>query len=463
VTTLAIEINDASLVVANAQRVLASEPGYALVDKGVTVTGTPAYRQGRLKPRYVSNGFWNGLSLEPGSAGVEGVASAADLAYAQLDTLWKGHGAGAREVVLVVPARYGAQELGLLLGLAQECGMPVRAMVDAAVAASAKPYPRRQLLYVDAGLHRVSVTSLRQGDDVAARPEHALETTGLANLIEILARRVAEIFVLATRFDPFRQAESEQLLYDRLPEWLRTVHDQGEAELTLQFGGETYAANVSSEQLLGAASGFYRAVVQLIAQSREPGQALTVQLSDRLVMLPGLVAELARLDDAHVVSLPPGHAARAVLLALTGIDDGQGQVKLLKHLPWRERADEPQSHSVTPRRAAAAAALRPTHVVYRGIAHSIDARGIVVGRTPAEDRRTIVVDDQRGGVSSSHCEIVLRDAEIKVRDLSRHGTFVNEKRISGDAVLHPADVIRIGTPGAELMVIRVEAADGTAA
>jgi predicted component of type VI protein secretion system len=67
-----------------------------------------------------------------------------------------------------------------------------------------------------------------------------------------------------------------------------------------------------------------------------------------------------------------------------------------------------------------------------------------------------VVDDQRGGVSSSHCEIVLRDGEIKLHDLSRHGTFVNEKRVAGETVLYPADVIRIGSPGAELTAIRVE-------
>ena len=74
------------------------------------------------------------------------------------------------EVVLVVPGHNSAEQLGLLLGLAQECGMPVRAMVDAAVAASVKPYPGRQLLYVDAGLHRVTVTLIEQGADAAARP-----------------------------------------------------------------------------------------------------------------------------------------------------------------------------------------------------------------------------------------------------------------------------------------------------
>jgi pSer/pThr/pTyr-binding forkhead associated (FHA) protein len=72
----------------------------------------------------------------------------------------------------------------------------------------------------------------------------------------------------------------------------------------------------------------------------------------------------------------------------------------------------------------------------------------------------IVVDDQASGVSREHCEIVLRDGELKLNDLSRYGTFVNEKRISGEHTLQRADVIRIGTPGAELQVVSMEPTRG---
>jgi pSer/pThr/pTyr-binding forkhead associated (FHA) protein len=68
----------------------------------------------------------------------------------------------------------------------------------------------------------------------------------------------------------------------------------------------------------------------------------------------------------------------------------------------------------------------------------------------------LVIDDQSSGVSRSHCELALADGELVVRDLSSYGTFVNEKRISGQEVLRPADVIRIGSPGAELELVRVE-------
>ena len=67
------------------------------------------------------------------------------------------------------------------------------------------------------------MTLLEQNGEVQVRAEHAL-TQGLASLTDVFARRIAEHFVRATRFDPFTHAETEQALYDRLPEWLEPLH-----------------------------------------------------------------------------------------------------------------------------------------------------------------------------------------------------------------------------------------------
>ena len=60
---------------------------------------------------------------------------------------------------------------------------------------------------------------------------------------------------------------------------------------------------------------------------------------------------------------------------------------------------------------------------------------------------------------SGSIEVLLRDGELKLRDLSSYGTFVNERKIAGETTLKRADVIRIGSPGAELHVVEVEAAE----
>jgi hypothetical protein len=455
VTTIAIEINDAGLTIAGPGGILAVEPGYALVDKSGIVTGVAAYGQARLRPGHVSNRFWADLSLDTATSGIAGVRNSAELAFAQLRAIWERYKSVATDAVLVVPGHYDKLQLGILLGIAQECGMPGRGRIDAAAAASERPYPGRQLVYVDASLHRVAVTPLHQDREVTALEGKSLAALGLATLDDLFAKRIGEIFVLATRFDPFHHAQSEQALYDRLPRWLEQLNIEARSELTLPFGGEERGVEVERSHLLAAAGGVYKALLLLIAQARDPGSALAVQLSDRLARRPGLVDALARLDDAIVVSHEPGRAARGALAALDALAPGE-QVKLLRHLAWRgepvdEPAAEPRSTELADGRATP-----PTHVVYRGVAYPINGKGLLIGRARLDDRPMIVVDDQSSGISRSHCELAISHGELVVRDLSTHGTFVNEKRVSGQEVLHPADVIRIGSPGAELELIRVE-------
>ena len=464
-STLAIDINDANLIVADESGILAMEPGYALVSGGGVQTGDEAYAQARIKPRESSNRYWEKLSLEEGSAGIEGVSNSAQLAFAQLEDLWKRFGGPDKDALLVVPDYYNREQLGLLLGLAQECGMPVRSLLNAAVAASPRPYAGQQLVYLDAGLHRVSATVLEQSDDVASGAEKAIDGVGLASLMDLWAKRVAEIFVLSTRFDPFHRAASEQLVYDRLPSWLQNLDEQDRAELRLPHGDKEVSVEVERNQLLGVASGFYRALVQLLAQCRSAGDSLVVQVSHRLHGLPGVLNELSRLDDALIQPLRVGEAALGALENLSHIPSGYGPVKLLKRLPWRE-----EGAAVTAVDAAVPVAEiheplqksenLATHIVYRGVAILVDARGVVIGRASHDGRRTIVLNGDHGGVSRSHCELVRRDGELTLTDLSQYGTYINEKRVSGDQTVLPADVIRIGSPGEELQAIAVEESGG---
>ncbi len=454
---LAIDINDAELVVASESALLATEPGFARVDRGKIVTGAAAKAAARLQPRQTSNRFWSALSLELGSAGADIGKSAAELAYAQLESLWRTHGNGVTDVVLVVPGAYRTDQLGILLGLAQECGMPVRALVDTATAASVRPFPGRQLMYLDAGLHRASVTAIEQDGEAQAGAEHSLNQ-GLAGIADAYARRIADLFVRATRFNPFEHAETEQQLYDRLPHWLVQLQGDERVELELAYRDEKFRVPADRDAVLGVAHGFCRALAQLVAQHRERGLRLVIQVANRLATLPGVMSELARLDDTLSEPLEAGHAARSVLLARSLVEaPSASQVKFVKRLPWRAEAHlasppglQPVPTSVDTRIAP------PTHVVYAGVAYRVGTDGIAIGREPDPQRRTVVVAAGNSGVSRVHCEIVFRDGELKLRDLSSFGTFVNERKVAGETALNRADVIRVGSPGAELHVVSVE-------
>lgn len=454
-TALAIDINDAGLVVANDSGVLMVEPGFASIERGKVVTGEAARARARRHPRQSSNRFWSALGGDAAALGTDLGFSATELAHAQLEALWAKVSTGVSDVLLVVPGAYRSDQLGVLLGLAQECAIPVRAFVDVAIAASVRPYPERQLVYVDASLHRTSITLIEQNGEAQVRAEHSL-SQGLSVFVDAVARRIADLFVRAKRFDPFAHADAEQMLYDRLPAWLAALQREERFELTLRHADEQSSVVAERDAVLAVAEGYYRAVRQLIAQHREPGKALVVQLSDRLAALPGFVGELSRLDQATCESLEAGHAARGALLAASAVAAAPGQVKLLKRLRWRAEA---QAAAVAPQRTAAVAAFRktpPTHIVYGGLAYRVGAEGLVIGRETDPQRRTVLLAQGGNGVSRQHCEVVLRDGELKLRDLSTFGTFVNESKTAGETTLQRADVIRIGSPGAELHVVGLE-------
>jgi pSer/pThr/pTyr-binding forkhead associated (FHA) protein len=50
-----------------------------------------------------------------------------------------------------------------------------------------------------------------------------------------------------------------------------------------------------------------------------------------------------------------------------------------------------------------------------------------------------------GSISSHHCEIHLRGSEVVVKDLnSTNGTFINGQPVTGEAVLKPGQILRLG-------------------
>jgi len=463
VRNLAIEINDAGLVAADETGVVFSEPGYVLAEGNDFLVGAEAYAQARLKPLSTSFTHWSSLSIEPGSASVGGRRSTAELAFAQLSRLWHAVGGDVNSVIFVVPSTYDSQVLGVLLGIAEECGIPTGAIVDVAAAASARPFPERQLLYVDADLHSVYVTPLEQGQRVTAAEPARLDSMGLHRVMDALARRIGELFVLETRFDPFHEARTEQLIYDALPDAVRRLDRSEKTRFAIERGSEQVSVEIETGQLFGAALGFCQAVRQLIAQNRHDRSGLVVQLSDRLMSLPGIELELARLDAASIVELEPGFAARSVLEAADALALEAESVTLFRHLPWRGppvQLEAERAGTVDRRPPQLGGYQCPTHVVYRGIAYPVNGDGLVIGRSKFDQRPAIIVEAETQGVSRAHCELAIEDGELKLRDLSSYGTFVNERRVEGDEVLKPADTIRVGSPGAELTVIRVEDHNG---
>lgn len=74
-----------------------------------------------------------------------------------------------------------------------------------------------------------------------------------------------------------------------------------------------------------------------------------------------------------------------------------------------------------------------------GRSHDLTVDRTTIGRV---DDNTFHIQD--ASVSSHHCEVHLRGAEILIRDLnSTNGTFINNEKIS-EAILKPGQTLRLG-------------------
>ncbi len=75
-----------------------------------------------------------------------------------------------------------------------------------------------------------------------------------------------------------------------------------------------------------------------------------------------------------------------------------------------------------------------------GRSHELKVDKTTIGRV---DDNTFPIAES--SVSSHHCEILLRGSDVVVNDLnSTNGTFINGDKITGEAVLKPGQVLRLG-------------------
>ena len=352
-TTIAIEISDVGLIAVGDSGILGPpSPGYALLERRRVVTGEQALRAARLKPRFVSHRHWDRLSQQPVGRPFPRRSTHADLVHAHLSTFWAEVVALLQQpsvgvsVLLAVPGSYSHEQLGLLLGIARACDIPVAGLVDAALASLggsvlATSMSRQTLLHLDIHLHHAlwSVIEPRAAE-LGQRPARtrieALEEVGLLQLQRRWLQFVADRFVRQTRFDPLHDGASEQDLFDRLPGWIHEIDTAGSAILSLDSGARARGVEVTASQLAAATQGELDILVAAAARLRgEAGDGVVV-LSSRAARIPGLVASLAQLAGSDAVLLPQGAAAIGALAHREQIESPGDQLQLVLELSVQE-------------------------------------------------------------------------------------------------------------------------------
>ncbi|HXV63266.1 MAG TPA: FHA domain-containing protein [Vicinamibacteria bacterium] len=422
---LVLELNDAGILAmrSGVETPVLESPGYAVLDDGILLTGTPAERVARLKPRFRHTRFWDALDREPLAKPFPRKLTNADLVHAHLNGIWSELRPGVREVVLVVPGFYEDEQLGLLLGVARACGMPVTAIVDSSVGC-----PASSSIYLDLFLHRAAATT------PGSREVRTDDEVGLTSLRDAWAALLARSFVRQTRFDPLHRAETEQQLHEELSDVLETLAEQDTASLTLPASGKAKRIEITRDEIVDCALPRYQRIAALA------GESSPVAVSHRLGALPGFVGTLS----GEVSVVPRGEAARTVFERWDDLPqpDKTGMLHLITSFEPKESVNAPP-----PPRTV-------THILHEGVAYAIDPGPFVIGTELSAGERGLALASTPG-VSRSHCRIRRVDGRTILVDSSRYGCHVNGFRVDNEAALQPGDRLRLGTSEVELQLIEV--------
>lgn len=447
-TLLAAHLNDAGLLFTDGERILCREPGFALLKDDDLVTGREAWANASLEPRRIQNHYWDDLRSASLADARFGHLTAADLVSRQLETLWKRVAKPGDKLALAVPGYMDNDNLGLLLGIAVDLGIPVVAMVDAAVAATRRQYTNAVPVNIDLSLHSTILTRLTQEGQAQYERGTVVDESGMLDLYAIWLRVIAENFVQQSRFDPLHTAETEQALQDRMLDWLAIASSRDSVPMEIEYRGIAHQVEIASLEFVAAATPVYQNIVSNLRALYRAGEAPALQLSDRAARMPGLADTLKARVGGEVFLLEPGATARGLISRCAEHPPGSA-VSLARHLPWDQA-------SVAVDVGGGHGGAQPTHVLLGNNAVRVGAEALQLGTQPADDERWLDLGQDMPGVSRCHCDIAAANGQCVVTDHSRYGTFLNGHRIDGSAVLQTGDVIRVGTPGVELRMIFVE-------
>jgi len=450
---LAAHLNDAEIIVVNDDSILYREPGFALLEDDQLITGADAYANASIKPRRIQNHYWSALHTEPLRDQRFSHMSAADLVSRQLEQIWQRVAAHGDRLAIAVPPYMSNENLGLLLGIADELKIPIVAISDAAVCATRRHYEHAVPVHIDLSLHSSSLTRLMQEGQVQVDRTVIIEDNGILLLYENWLKVIADAFIQQSRFDPLHTAETEQKLQDRMQGWLMQASSARSIPLEVEYRGISHHAELESLELVAAAAPVYQSIVSSLRALFKAEETPAIQMSDRAARMPGLADTLKTRVGGEVFLLEPGATARGLIKRCDTAQKSGGST-LSRHMPWDQA---PVSVEIV----AADGGGRPTHLLFGHNAFSLIGEPLVLGSQAADNERWLDLQREMPGVSRRHCVVSLDNGQFVVTDYSRYGTFLNGHRIEGSAVLQTGDLIRIGTPGFELRLISAEDHSGS--
>jgi hypothetical protein len=422
-----IDINDAGIQVAKENELLKTSPGFAVMDGKRLLVGEDALNNARLLPRWTNNRFWNQLNTDPIPNSTDEIRHHADLAFAHLESLWLPLKNEVDNVILLVPAFYGHPQLGLLLGMAKECGIPVAGVADSSLLVASEQSILPLSLHLDVHLHRITLTILSSGATLARKDVTTVTETGIFTLWDRWANIIADQFIQTSRFDPMHQAQSEQALFNQLPGWIERLNGSRANAFELNLGEINHTVSVSNDQLMAACIQIYPQIVQAIRSQIPPGETASLLLSHRFAGFPGLKDSLGLINNIELIELAGNQSLISAYTLADKIIPGNGAISHIISLPVSRQHEN--------RRQSAPDTSRATHLLVGDHATAI-GKSFQLSRDNSSGLKS--------GSSNPICTIFPRGNSLFMDIHIVDALLVNGEVADDTNPLKPGDVITIG-------------------
>lgn len=370
----------------------------------------------------------------------------------------------AEGLAVALPPYLSEAQAALVLRVAERARWPLLGSVPAPVAAALAAHEQLPwsglALVVDVDGHALSWSAVHLGGDRAELLEtqtspRLARSFWLGRLLDGAAHRCVRV----SRRDPRESADADQSLYDQLAEWLEGGADEGSVELAVQTTQWYQLLTLSADDLRAACAPLVRQTIaelqRLLPHADALGPVGAVLVTAPAAQLPGLAAALREQLQVPETPPPPPDAdadfGEDLLFndhpsAHVHVLDADAVARAAHDLAVRLlRSELKRGHHGALPMPEPLPASGPARLHFRGRDYPLTGPLFTLGRDPACD--LVFESEQYPTVSARHCEIAFDRRSYTLRDRSRHGTLVNDKPVSGQAVLRAGDWIRLGPNG----------------
>ena len=336
-----LELNDTEIALSRDGGTHYREPGVAVLSRQ-PVFGDAALAAARLRPRQFQSQYFARMNAEPVVSGISGIANQADLAYRHLLHVKAAASIGDEDELFVsVPSTSSPEQLGLLLGIAQEARLNVRAVIDSAVAAASSARLPERCKLIDVLLHGAVAVDLAIAENARRDGVQEVPEVGLLQLLEGWVDTVADRFVSETRLDPLRVAETEQQVFDQVCAQI-LKEDAVELSVGVEHRSGERRIRVPATALADKSAQRYDLLAQRI------GATTALALTHRAARLPGLADRLRTLG--HRLIVLDTDAVRDGIWECADFLRGDGDVAFISSLPANSEVTPPEE-------------IPPTHIL----------------------------------------------------------------------------------------------------